>query len=545
MHEVSTRALLQLLDCAKGHGVDTTVLIREQPHPPHYIKDTRNRLDWADFARVVRKCGENVGGRDGLYKLGLEFASLPVGGFARVMAGYFTDCRQLYHYLSRWIGPLFFSHLDFRVNDLPDGSLGIEVCIPDTYEDPPEFHAITHGALTGIPRLLGLENASVAFELKDRRARYVVSLPPSMSFGARLRRTVKMSLGAGNHTERLSPQEAQLAREFTDLFSLHHDLVEILEKVPVGVLIMNEGHAVYTNESLMKSLGLKSGDSQGGVRLEDMIDLSDRPAWNDFLKQREKTAAPVEVRFNVSPGEIVTMELTAVEGVRLGHDKAMVIMARDVTESRKLEQEVIHAVTMEQGRIGRYLHDGLGQHLTGIAFKSRNLEQSLQDACPSLAPEAGKVCELANLAAAQATYLARGLNPVPMDREGLRSALENMAHNTEDAFNVHCSVDAGAASVSDPFAAAQLFRIAQEAVTNAIQHGHAKDVAISVSRNEGRLKLAVIDNGEGFNPASPLVRGMGLRNMQYRAKMIGGSLRIARREGGGIVLTCETPGRDL
>jgi signal transduction histidine kinase len=138
--------------------------------------------------------------------------------------------------------------------------------------------------------------------------------------------------------------------------------------------------------------------------------------------------------------------------------------------------------------------------------------------------------------------LARGLSPVTIESEGLTSALHELATNTEKFFRVRCHCDfADPVEIGDHAAATHLFRIAQEAVSNAIKHGKARQLVISLRKVRGRIVLKVSDDGEGFPKRTPKTKGMGLRIMQSRAGMIGGTIAIERNPGGGTDVICAVP----
>ncbi len=208
-------------------------------------------------------------------------------------------------------------------------------------------------------------------------------------------------------------------------------------------------------------------------------------------------------------------------------------------ERKNLEQQILDIAEREQRRIGQDLHDGLGQHLAGIELMTQSLEQKLSGKSKAEAAQAGKIAQYVRDAIRQTRALARGLSPVELDANGLMSALHEFAANVENMFRVQCSFRCERpVLIAENVVATHLFRIAQEAVTNAIKHGKATHIEIALSASPDRLVLALKDNGIGISSDLSRATGMGLRIMHYRAAVIGGSLAIQRDPGGGTTVTC-------
>ncbi len=229
--------------------------------------------------------------------------------------------------------------------------------------------------------------------------------------------------------------------------------------------------------------------------------------------------------------------------VRLAVSGSGLVLAvvRDMTDRETLEKEVVESSNRVQMRIGQDIHDGLGQHLTGISFLSRALEKNLAAKNIPEAAEAGEISRMVLAALAQTRNLARGLFPVEIECTELVHALKELAVTTEQLFNISCSVDCDDSLVIHGEAACtHLFRLAQEAINNAVKHGQSHRVAISLQR-EGdgdRATLSITDDGVGISPEGGRKTGLGLRIMNYRAQKVGGTLDIQPGASGGTVVTC-------
>jgi signal transduction histidine kinase len=214
---------------------------------------------------------------------------------------------------------------------------------------------------------------------------------------------------------------------------------------------------------------------------------------------------------------------------------------RFLTERRQLVHEMLSISERERQRFGQDLHDGLCQHLIGLKFRSALLQKKLRQQSSPDAEAARSIVTLLDQAIQEAHDLAQGLHPVRLEADGLMCALQDLAANTQSLFNVPCRCRfRHPVLITDNTVAVHLYRIAQEAISNAIKHGRASQLLIGLAVKEDRITIWVKDNGIGF-PADRTADGMGLHIMKYRARMIGASLDFRRPRNGGTRLTCVLP----
>jgi signal transduction histidine kinase len=212
----------------------------------------------------------------------------------------------------------------------------------------------------------------------------------------------------------------------------------------------------------------------------------------------------------------------------------------ETAERKRVEQEVIEISNNEKRRIAHDLHDGLGQFLTGIAFKAKLVQQTLEGFQHPDAAEAAQIAKLANDANQEAQRLARGLDPIEVEAHGLVPALKRLASGIEAQFGVTCSF-----SISPRFppldkrAALHLYRIAQEAFNNAIKHAKATQLWIDLCLLDSKLILTIQDNGPGLSDQMPGT-GMGLHIMRYRSEDLGGRIQISNAPT-GTAIVCIVP----
>jgi PAS domain S-box-containing protein len=214
------------------------------------------------------------------------------------------------------------------------------------------------------------------------------------------------------------------------------------------------------------------------------------------------------------------------------------------TEGRKrLEAAIADAIENERERLGRELHDGLLQELTGIAMMIHVLAKTLREPAPVQAKEAERLCRMLETAHGNARDLSKDFYPVELKQHGLLVALNGVAQRARDKFGISCVVQANANATQtlSESKAVQLFRIAQEAVQNAIKHARADKIVIHLVRKKGVWQLTVKDDGVGLPDTILESGGMGLPIMRYRAQIIQGTLVVSNDKGRGTLVSCTVP----
>lgn len=243
--------------------------------------------------------------------------------------------------------------------------------------------------------------------------------------------------------------------------------------------------------------------------------------------RRRKDGQLIDISVTISP-------IRDKGGAIIGASK----VARDITGRKRLEREIIEISNREQQRIGQDLHDGLCQELTGIELMCQVLEHKLSTKSKGEAKQVAEIGKHIREAIAHTRKLARGLSPVELELNGFMSALDELAENAGKLFRVDCHFEcANPVLVRDNVAATHLYRIAQEAINNAVKHGKAKRIAISLQPDCDKVVLAITDDGVGFSDKPKKHPGMGLHTMKYRAGVVGATLEISS-SGKGTTVTC-------
>ena len=344
-----------------------------------------------------------------------------------------------------------------------------------------------------------------------------------------------------------------VAFDISDLKHTEHALQQernfvagVLDTVGTLVTVLDqEGRIIRFNRACELTTGYAFEEVQG------------RCIWEFFLLPDEATrsrAVISQLNGDLLPQDYQSHWVTRHGSIRLiawsssllpdsdGRPQYIIATGIDITEREQLERALLNISAREQQRIGQDLHDGLGQHLTGIAFMAKVHEEKLARTNAADAADAAKIVRLVNEAVQKTRELARGLFPVMSDAQGLMSALQFWAREVEDIFGVCCKFECESpVLIHDNGAATHLYRIAQEAVNNAIKHGNAHNVALRLTAENGYGTLLIADDGAGIPEEGANSQGMGLHIMGYRSSMIGGRLLLKRNVMQGTSVSCIFP----
>lgn len=292
---------------------------------------------------------------------------------------------------------------------------------------------------------------------------------------------------------------------------------------------------VYANPAFLKKLGYTRMDI-AGISYLDLVHPDDleRSRLAAASLREGKNLIEFENRFRGKNGSYrrIVWNIASDPGARW-----IYAAGRDTTEEHEYQEEVVRAAAAEQERIARDLHDSVGQLLTSIAFKAKLIERDLADGIVTEPAKAAELVALANRTGEQVRALARGIDPVEL-QHGLAPALEYLAFATKSTFGISCHFDHTIDETGlERSHAVHLYRIAQEAVNNAVKHSKARHIDIKLERENKTIRLSVIDNGCGLVRRPP-PEGQGLRIMNYRARLIGGTLNITPMPDCGLHVQC-------
>lgn len=352
-------------------------------------------------------------------------------------------------------------------------------------------------------------------------------------------------------TQRKEAQEA-LRRE-------HEFAEKTISTAPNIVLVLDtKGRILRFNRYMEDLTGWPLDEVKGKDWFEIFVREDDRTR---IRRQFERAIAGKRIRGNIN--SIVTKDGREREiewyDAPLTNDETQLVgllcTGQDITERRILEREMLDIADEEQRRIGHDLHDGLGQELTGLGMAAHalaemlaaeNATKSLADAgLPNVTYIARQLSEGIGRTTAHVRQLSHGLVPVDIDAQGLMSALNELVTLNNEVHDVSCTFEHDRpVELADNFSATHFYRIAQEAINNALKHSQAKHIRVCLTDGDGPIILRVTDDGVGIPDALPHGRGMGLRIMRYRAELIGAELSIEPADGGGTSISCSLGERE-
>lgn len=319
----------------------------------------------------------------------------------------------------------------------------------------------------------------------------------------------------------------------------------VLDQTTAIILVMDDkGRFTHVNKAFVDLLGypeeaiIGQNPWNAGLMAPDDVPRSQK-RFENLLKG--KGNPPVELRVRSRSGQILHVEICSTPLCRAdGSVERIIITGTDITVRRQLEQEVIRVAEEEQATIGHNLHDGIGQTLTGIHSLTLQLENELQGEHQK---SAARIGELLQQAVAEVRRMSHGLSPVSVRHRGLAGGLKLLAETISTDFRVKttCEVDPRV-QVGDPERETNLYRIAQEAVNNALRHGNPRHIIITLKQlTASHAGLEVRDDGRGMKLNQNKGNGIGLRVMRYRSDLIGGELSIRAAPKRGVRVTCCFP----
>ena len=368
--------------------------------------------------------------------------------------------------------------------------------------------------------------------------------------------TVKMAKSGRrvNVSTTISPIKNE-AGEVTGISVITHDITErkraehalqtqarALENMVEGVMVYDEHERIlFTNHALDTMFGYEPGEliGQSTEVLNPFPPATCAQIAQEIrsLLQTQKSMAREFLNRRKDGSEFVSE--SRISKLQIDGQWCHVAVVQDISKRKRMEKEVVEISDREQRRIGQDLHDGLSQLLTGTAFAGKVLEERLAAKSSPEAGQAAKVVALLEQATSEARRVARGLHPVQLEVGGLSSALQELANSVQTLFGVACKFGGSdSLRVQDTATATHVYRIAQEAVNNAVRHSGASHITINLTQRRDAVTLAVTDDGKGLPKKPKHGSGMGMSIMAYRAQMIGGTIQVERRPKHGTRVAC-------
>lgn len=347
-----------------------------------------------------------------------------------------------------------------------------------------------------------------------------------------------------------------IGRDITELQATREALIAsenrssaVLETAVNAIITMNEQRVIETVNTATERIFGYSRDEMVGKNIRMLMPQPYRDRHDSYVQNYLSSGVKKiigigrEAVGQRKDGSIFPIDLSVGEARLPDGKRVFTGIIRDLSDRKQLEEKILQISEEEQHRIGQDIHDDLCQQLAAIGCLAKVAHQQAQKGAAVDPDSLQEIVRLVTRANVRAREMSRGLMPVVLDSGGLMAALAEMAQGTERIFRVSCPfVCSRPVQVEDPKVAIQLFRIAQEAVANAIKHSSAERIEISLDVDDANLKLNIKDNGVGIpDNVTGRSTGMGLLTMSHRARMLGGMLAVEHDDFGGTVVRCCVP----
>ncbi|MBN2735654.1 MAG: substrate-binding domain-containing protein [Spirochaetales bacterium] len=308
--------------------------------------------------------------------------------------------------------------------------------------------------------------------------------------------------------------------------------------IPLAIYRISDGSILYGNKYFFNTFGITAEEQNHKQIHQYFLNQQDLVTLNKKMRKGDVYIEDFEVCVKKEDGTPFWVVISQ-EKLFFQDQASIIVGFYDITERRRLEQEILEIDGRVQQRIGQDLHDGLGQYLTGISLMARVLEEELKQEKSPHGETAAEIKQLISESISIARNLSRGLFPVELDEGGLVSALQGLVLRTENQYNIKCEFKHKTdTELENKATALHLYRIAQEAIHNAVKHADPGSITVDLKEREGRLTLSIVDNGRGLPRETPRGKGMGLRIMQYRANIIEADFKIRKNNPHGTKVIC-------
>jgi len=507
-----------------------------------YADKTRNWVSWNEVMELFERILAIVGSREEFLDLIREHYGGKSGAF-----GYMVSLARLIHNpRSFYVEPgISFMKRQITIyeilsEELPDKRIRISASIPKTYRGSLLYFELTAVGFAVLPRMIGLPPAQVEAEFGPHHINIVVTPPASQTIWARLKFAWLSLFNQSRIFEHLESDADALAAKQRDIEQLNRELRTLMEQAVYPVVLLEEGEIRFSNNAF-HSMVRRSAAECLGLSFSELVRPSDRGPFSSWIQDGNEGHEDV-LGLGVIPrdgGRAVHVHAHHRHEMTFEGRRVSMLSLRDVTRELALERQLHMSAQNERESISRELHDDLGQQLSSLSLLFEGIARREKLDTRS---EGYGMMRTALDGAIQATRsVARDLQPVPPAPRGFAQALRRLASSSSMAGgDVTVLADIEADVDPDPFVANQLYRIAQEAVSNAIKHAAASEIRIGLRDGEGEHCLSVEDDGCGF--ASDRLRdgraGLGIGNMKKRAQMAGVRLDLHSAPGEGCRVVC-------
>lgn len=328
-------------------------------------------------------------------------------------------------------------------------------------------------------------------------------------------------------------------------------LETLMDALPFSIGYVGRDERLITANRVAEEWFAQSRQTLHGRTIEEIL----TPRRYEKVKPHVELAlsgqpTTFQMTVDLADGTMIDAQSTYTPDIAPDHSvRGFFFMGVDMTSRRRAEEEllrsqqVLEVITREQQRISRDLHDTVGQELTGLSFMAKKLAQKLNARGLVEAESATTIADGIKRAIAKVRKAIKGVMPVEVDARGLMVALEHLSMRTRERYSIDCHFECvRPVEVENRDTATHLYRIAQEAVNNAVKHGEASRIVITLEDDPNEVRLSIVNDGLTIEEdGNAETSGIGVRIMHFRAGVIGARLTLEPESGGGTRVLCVLP----
>ncbi|GEM_PF-2438525 len=534
MNEYSCKILKPFVELFESSGEDLRMIFDDVSFERSHIENQKLWVRWEEVVTIFNAILEQLGSRERFFtEITEKYGVTDNYGFMKALARLIQNPKNFYlkpgvNFIPKYI-PVF----EIDSEELEDGRIHVMTRLLDGFIGSELYFEVMGVAFSTLPKMIGLPPAEVEYEHSDRHVECFVRCPQSHTLGAKMKLAFATLMNQGAIFDHLGRDGAAMNQQHRELKRLGQELQLLLDQAQNAMLLIEGPSIRYANERAKHFFNLPE---RLAGNVADLLSESGQSHFTTWLASPEahQTSCMVSVTNSGSTRKAIAI---AQKGLRYDNRPVMVVTLREVTRELELERKLLEAQQDQRNEIAREMHDDLGQQLTAVSLVLASIPEEAVD--ETVRDQLSTARHTLASSQQSCKSIAMGLSSAAMNPAGLAEGLERMVTSFrlptdhvvfETDFDVRKDHD-----VADPFVLEQIYRIAQEAVTNACRHAEASRILIRLEGTE-HLKLEISDDGIGYDPRSVRSegrQGLGLINMERRAYAADLHLTVETSPGNG------------
>ncbi len=571
VREVSCKASSILLETLSRSGIDVERVVQGLPVGLEHLRNPSQRIDWDTLATLFDRAEQACEGVISLEELGERALVVPSYAFLRLAAQLVITPRQLYEVASRLMGPAMFPNIRFQHAWLPGGRFTLTGELPEGERESTAFFRFCHGNVVALPKLLDLPPSQIEEQsVTGRRGRLILVVPRSHTALARVKRAVRTVWSLGDAVRGVRRQQAELEASLDALRSSRHELRQLVERLPEGVLVHRDAHVIWANAAMLALLGHQTLDDIVGKHILSFLVPEEQASARAALAKvgpRTVNDSLPEYRIALPDGSVRRIQAGTTQHLEFEGAPARLVVVRDVTERHRLDEQL--ALADRMASIGTVAAGVAHEINNPLAYVRMNLEVAARELAGAGGPaEAAECVRVAIEGAERVRGIVRNLSTLSrVEEDGLEAVdltalLESTLTLAASALTPKARVvrryDPAPRALGTAGRLGQVFLNLVLNAADAIPDGAAGDHEVRVSTAtgaDGRAIVEIADTGGGiaaehagrvFDPfftTKPVGAGtgLGLAICHRIVTGLGGEIAFTARAGGGTVFRVSLP----